>query len=362
VIISGIVHLTQGCQMRNLGRIPVYCEPNAEVCDVDNGSSGAPQVPIPKTLEAVGAEAFAMPDRKRKPMELGIEFCLELVIVFYQLGRELMGLPVNVPLGAGCWAIAMIIAIRILWILPIMLPVPKLVKAAFGLVILTIAVWVSYNTVEEAFRKQRVGEQLSPDTKVVLGALSGIQRGLDILARPSASTSSHTESSKLPSSISFKPSLPIATVKPANPYELLSDAELVLVSKLVAKEIDDFMGTWRHQIEGEIEPRRTEQIYRHSPQLEEDERKRLEAEFNNEVNSTNDEYRSQAKHLFVRAEAEREGLVNHLAQKNSMPVPVDGKLNDLFMGLAATGPADSYDRGPSKVSAHLLELCKRLEQ
>jgi len=66
-------------------------------------------------------------------MELGIEFCLELVIVFYQLGRELMGLPVNVPLGAGCWAVAMLVAIRILWIIPIASSVPRPIKAVCGI-------------------------------------------------------------------------------------------------------------------------------------------------------------------------------------------------------------------------------------
>jgi hypothetical protein len=117
---------------------------------------------------------------KRKE-ELGIEVCLEFLIALYQLGRELMGLPVNVPLGAGCWAVAMLIGIRILWILPVTSSAPRLVKTVVSVGILVTAIWVSRGTVEEAYRKQRAGEKLSPDTQALLGALGGLQRGVDAL-------------------------------------------------------------------------------------------------------------------------------------------------------------------------------------
>src|SRR5712692_6405225 len=108
---------------------------------------------------------------KRHEVELGIEFCLELLVVFYQLGRELMGLPVNVPLGAGCWAVAMLIAIRIFWIVPFTQTLPLCLKATTGALIFSIAVQVSWHTVNEAYRQQIAGEQMTPDTKLLLGAI-----------------------------------------------------------------------------------------------------------------------------------------------------------------------------------------------
>jgi hypothetical protein len=153
-----------------------------------------------------------------------------------------------------------------------------------------------------------------------------------------------------------------AATKSANPYELLSDAELIGIAKAVAKEIENVMGTWRYQIEGENEPRRNQQIYEHSPPLAEDERKRLEDEFDKEIEAKNQTYGSQTKVLFIRAEALREILVNHLAQKNSMPLPTDGTIDSVFKRLSETGPSGFNDRDSFKVSAHLLDLVKRLDQ
>jgi hypothetical protein len=117
----------------------------------------------------------------KRTQELGIEVCSEFLIALYQLGRELMGLPVNVPLGAGCWAAAMLIGIRILWILPVTSSAPRSVKAVVSILILVIATRVSLGTIEEAYRKQKAGEKLSPDTKALLTALGGLQRGVDAL-------------------------------------------------------------------------------------------------------------------------------------------------------------------------------------
>src|SRR5216683_5757064 len=110
------------------------------------GRTPSPPTPPPKSFERTE-------DDKGHKAELGIEFCIELAIVFYQLGRELMGLPANVPLGAGCWVVAMLIAIRILWILPLTSPVPVWVKAVTSIAIFIIAVMVSRRTVQEAYRK-----------------------------------------------------------------------------------------------------------------------------------------------------------------------------------------------------------------
>jgi frataxin-like iron-binding protein CyaY len=153
-----------------------------------------------------------------------------------------------------------------------------------------------------------------------------------------------------------------ASLATANLYDGLSNNELLLIAMATAKDIDDLMGTWRHQIEGEIQPRENEQVYRHYPSLADDERRRLEEEFDKETNSTNDKYRSQARVLFIRAEALREVLVNRLVQKNSMPVSMDVTINEVFKRLADAGIDGFYDRNPSKISAYLLELCKRLER
>ncbi len=158
------------------------------------------------------------------------------------------------------------------------------------------------------------------------------------------------------------PSTAAAADKSSNPYAHLSDAELVGVSKVVAKQIDDVMGAWKWQIQSEIEPRRRDQVRERDPAPEEDERNRLDAYYDKQIEEANQTYGSQAKVLFIRAEALREVLVNRLAQNNSMPIPTDGTMDDLFKGAAATG-IDSFNNSySSKVSAHLLALCKRLEQ
>ena len=45
-----------------------------------------------------------------------------------------------------------------------------------------------------------------------------------------------------------------------------------------------------------------------------------------------------------------------------MPLSMDVTMNEVFKRLAETGIDSFYDRDPSKISACLLELCKRLEQ
>lgn len=127
--------------------------------------------------------AGAMKDDKSHKAELGIEFCIELAIVFYQLGRELMGLPANVPLGAGCWVVAMLIAIRILWILPFTSLVPVSVKGVTSIAIFIIAVMVSRRTVQEAYRKQSAGEELTSDTKALLSALGALEGRIDAIKK-----------------------------------------------------------------------------------------------------------------------------------------------------------------------------------
>ena len=116
-----------------------------------------------------------------RQLELGVEFCIEMVITFYQLGRDVMGLPTSVPLGAGCWVVAMLISIRILWIFPLFASVPVWVKAGTSCVVLLIVGWIAFGTVREAYRKQKAGEQLSPDTKALLTMLGGLSSKMDSL-------------------------------------------------------------------------------------------------------------------------------------------------------------------------------------
>lgn len=153
-----------------------------------------------------------------------------------------------------------------------------------------------------------------------------------------------------------------SSLSPPNLYDGLSNDELLLIAKATAKDIDDVMGAWSFQIKEEIEPRRRDQVYERDPAPDEDERNRLDAYFDKEVETANQKYGSQAKVLFIRAEALREVLVNRLAQKNSRPLPKDGTINDAFKGLAANGVESIYDGTPSKLSAQLLNLCQRLEK
>lgn len=99
-----------------------------------------------------------------------------------------MGLPANVPLGAGCWVVAMLIAIRILWILPFTSPVPVWVKAVTSIAIFIIAVMVSRRTVQEAYRKQSAGEELTSDTKALLGALEALEGRIDAVKKSEPSS------------------------------------------------------------------------------------------------------------------------------------------------------------------------------
>src|SRR6266446_1086671 len=72
-----------------------------------------------------------------------------------------------------------------------------------------------------------------------------------------------------------------------NPLESLDNTSLVAVAKVTAKEIDDLMAAWRYQIKEEIEPRRRDQVYERDPAPEEDERNRLDAFFDNQVEEAN---------------------------------------------------------------------------
>lgn len=53
---------------------------------------------------------------KMRRLELSVEFLVEFLLVLVPLGRDVMGLPPNVPLGIGIWSVAAIVAIRIFWI------------------------------------------------------------------------------------------------------------------------------------------------------------------------------------------------------------------------------------------------------
>ena len=149
-------------------------------------------------------------------------------------------------------------------------------------------------------------------------------------------------------------------VTPTSLYEGLTDDELCLITKSISGEINDLMGAWKNEIRAEIEPRRNE-IYEHSPPLETAEREKQEDFYSKQTDTANLTYTSQAKEIFVRAEALREVLVKRLALKNSVPRPVDISINDAFKKLAANGPGGYNDSDSFKVSKHLLELCKRLK-
>lgn len=142
---------------------------------------------------------------------------------------------------------------------------------------------------------------------------------------------------------------------------LISNGELVAAANVTAGEIDNLMGEWRQEISGEIEPRRNQEIYERDPPLPENERNRLDNDFQKQSDAADKQYGSRVGVLLSRAEGLRKALVERLFDKSSSPLPADSKIDDLSKRLAASGANSSYDVGPGEISAQLRHLSKRLK-
>lgn len=77
--------------------------------DLDVDKSRAP-LPIKGTILEKETPA------NTRSFELSLELLLEILLVLVPLGRDVIGLPPNVPLGVGIWSVAAFIAVRMFWI------------------------------------------------------------------------------------------------------------------------------------------------------------------------------------------------------------------------------------------------------
>lgn len=133
-------------------------------------------IAIRKTIRTFLERAVIAPQEEiestqRRGLELGVEFCLELAIVLYQLGAEQMDLPHNFWVGLVCWIVGLGIALRMLWIFPAFDRIRWPTKTLVSVVIAGIFVrfmWVPVNT---AYRQQ-YGIPPAPDIQKVLARLS----------------------------------------------------------------------------------------------------------------------------------------------------------------------------------------------
>ena len=109
-----------------------------------------------------------MPEAKTHRLELGIEFCLELATVMYQLGAEQMGLPHNFGIGLTLWMIAIALVLRILWIFPWVEKWPSWVKIAAATIGVAVLVVFAWSPVEHSYHKRgipRGDSQQKPSVK-----------------------------------------------------------------------------------------------------------------------------------------------------------------------------------------------------
>jgi hypothetical protein len=68
----------------------------------------------------------------------------------------------------------MLIVVRVLWIIPFTKRFAWWLKAPTSLLIFAIAVQLSSHTIQEAYRQQKAGEQMTPDTKLLLSAINAL--------------------------------------------------------------------------------------------------------------------------------------------------------------------------------------------
>jgi hypothetical protein len=102
-------------------------------------------------------------------LELGIEFLLELLLFLYPYGADQMGLPHNFWLGLGCWVLATVIAVRMIWIFPVWSDrLSSAAKGIIALVLVAIFVAIFFRPVLLAYYKRNGDSEVVkklPDNK-----------------------------------------------------------------------------------------------------------------------------------------------------------------------------------------------------
>jgi hypothetical protein len=141
-----------------------------------------------------------------------------------------------------------------------------------------------------------------------------------------------------------------------NPYEYLTNDELVAAAKTVAAQINDDAIEWDRRTK-QITLEYDEQIYQHSPPFPEPERNRLNMEKFEKVRLIDQGYATGDKALFVRADGLRGALIDHLVKKKGGQPPTD-KIDATFKRVATSGPRESTEL--HGMSFRLLALCKEL--
>jgi hypothetical protein len=136
-----------------------------------------------KTLRAFLERAVIAPreeieSTQRRGLELGVEFCLELAIVLYQLGAEQMDLPHNFWVGLACWIVGLGTGLRMLWIFPPFERIRWPTKALASILIAGLFVRVMWTPVGSAY-EQQYGIAAPPDIQKVL---------VRLMPRPQAET------------------------------------------------------------------------------------------------------------------------------------------------------------------------------
>ena len=101
-------------------------------------------------------ETMNAESKKRRSVEVGIEFCIEFLLALYQFGREQMDFPHDYWVGLFCWLFAIALGIRILWIIPGLEPLGWLWKALISTVLVLGFVRLEGSTVIESYKKQFV--------------------------------------------------------------------------------------------------------------------------------------------------------------------------------------------------------------
>jgi hypothetical protein len=100
--------------------------------------------------------------KQRRTAEVGIEFCIELLLVVYQFGHDQMDFPHNYWAGLFCWLLAIALGIRIFWIFPGLEPLGCVWKALMSAVLVLGFIWLEGGLVIESYKKQFI---VSEDAK-----------------------------------------------------------------------------------------------------------------------------------------------------------------------------------------------------
>ncbi len=143
-------------------------------------------------------------------------------------------------------------------------------------------------------------------------------------------------------------------------YEKLSNDHLIGAAKEIAEQIGSYSGKWRYQINVEIGASYDNQRAQRPLPPSEERIARLWKEEAETRERVNQQYATNSKDLFARADDLRGVCVDRLKKKGGQ-LPPDGKIDDLFKRLATVGIDSPFGSDSDKVPVYLLDLCNRLK-